>query len=332
MRIRLGPKRLTFLIIPDANRPVKRMKVAPLLLYSIPITFLLLIVIVLSLYVFHLKSIVRTHELNKQLHQQQSLLTVKNQTIEDLETQLIDLSEQAKQVQSKIEQLKLLEKELNELRKKGASEDHSAKANDQVSGTSTGSDIGGEQNPVDEVKIAEVNQDTRKSLKSLDQEIGTLSSRFKATKSSIIKETERLEKLHSTPCIWPVDKLSVTSPFGARIDPFTAKPTYHSGIDLDGETGDPVYATADGIVTDAGSDDTHGRNIQLKHSGGYRTRYLHLSKILVRKGDKVKQGEKIGLVGNTGRSTGSHLHYEVIFNNENIDPEPFLQFKRKEVQ
>jgi murein DD-endopeptidase MepM/ murein hydrolase activator NlpD len=115
------------------------------------------------------------------------------------------------------------------------------------------------------------------------------------------------------------------SGFGVRTDPFTGSLAMHTGLDLHGETGDPVRATADGTVTAAGWGGGYGRVVDIDHGNGLTTRYGHLSAIDVRAGQSVKAGQIIGKVGSTGRSTGPHLHYETRLRKEAVDPQKFLR-------
>ena len=119
--------------------------------------------------------------------------------------------------------------------------------------------------------------------------------------------------------------VDMSSPFGMRVDPFLGRPAIHTGIDLRGEIGEPVHATATGRVTIAGRDGGYGNMVEIDHGGGLSTRYGHLSKILVKPGQLVRIGETIGLIGSTGRSTGPHLHYETRINGEAVDPQKFLR-------
>jgi len=123
-----------------------------------------------------------------------------------------------------------------------------------------------------------------------------------------------------TPSIRPLRGGFLSSRFGRRMDPFTGRLARHLGVDFHARTGTPVMATADGIVTMAKKNGSFGLLIEINHGNGFKTRYAHLSKILVRRGQRVKRGEIIGLVGNTGRSTGSHLHYEVIYRKVHRNP------------
>lgn len=119
----------------------------------------------------------------------------------------------------------------------------------------------------------------------------------------------------------------LNSKFGYRKDPFRSKYGFHSGIDIDAEYGEPVVATADGTVTKAGWHNSYGKTVIVDHQDGYETLYGHLSALTVKEGQKVTVGEVIGKAGSTGRSTGTHLHYEVVKNGKRIDPSNYLTLK-----
>lgn len=113
----------------------------------------------------------------------------------------------------------------------------------------------------------------------------------------------------------------ITAQFGWRTDPFTKKKTFHEGIDigvLNPET--VVYSTAKGVVSTLDYDTSKGLHIVINHSFGFQTKYYHLGNFFVRKGQQVSASQEIGIVGNTGRSTGIHLHYEIHFNGSPFDP------------
>lgn len=118
----------------------------------------------------------------------------------------------------------------------------------------------------------------------------------------------------------------ITSKFGYRANPFTNRGReMHSGVDLKGSTGDPIRVTAAGTVTFAGYEGEYGNVVKVKHKNGYETRYAHLSKTKVKKGEQVDVGNTIGLLGSTGRSTGPHLHYEILKNDKKINPEKYFK-------
>jgi len=127
------------------------------------------------------------------------------------------------------------------------------------------------------------------------------------------------EILIHTPSIWPV-KGWVTSGFGFRTNPFTGLTQMHEGLDVSNRMGTPIVAPAEGIVSDVGNDLVHGKILVISHGFGMISRYSHLDKILVRTGQKVRQGDPIAELGMTGKTTGPHLHYEVRLNGIPVNP------------
>jgi murein DD-endopeptidase MepM/ murein hydrolase activator NlpD len=137
---------------------------------------------------------------------------------------------------------------------------------------------------------------------------------------NVRRDVEQREALASaTPSIWPAHGW-LTGTFGGRSDPFTGEPGFHQGIDISTEKGQPVYATADGVVESASYTGDYGNLIQLRHEFGLTTRYGHLSAFAAKPGQQVRRGEIVGYVGSTGRSTGAHLHYEIFANGKLINP------------
>ncbi len=129
--------------------------------------------------------------------------------------------------------------------------------------------------------------------------------------------------LASTPSVWPA-RGWVTSDFGQRLDPYTAERVTHAGLDIAAPHGKEIHAPSDGTVVFAGLEGGYGNVLVIDHGYGIKTRYGHLAKMLVKAGDKVKRGALIAAVGNTGRSTGPHLHYEVRVNGIPQNPRKFI--------
>jgi murein DD-endopeptidase MepM/ murein hydrolase activator NlpD len=123
----------------------------------------------------------------------------------------------------------------------------------------------------------------------------------------------------ATPSIWPVVGW-LSSPFGSRRDPFTGGPDFHPGLDISADHGVPVHAPADGVVASAEANGTYGNLVVVDHGYGITTRYGHLSRFGVSPGVHVRRGDVIGYVGSTGRSTSSHLHYEILLNGKLTNP------------
>ena len=164
-------------------------------------------------------------------------------------------------------------------------------------------------------------------IRSMHKNLGDLDSEIELNKRDKIELFKFLDEqktvLASTPSMWPTRGWT-SSRFGYRASPFTGKREFHKGVDISARMGAPVVATADGMVAFSGLDRGYGRTIVLKHGYGLKTRYAHLKRILVKKGQFVKRGEIIGLVGNSGRSTGSHLHYEVHLYGVPVNPMKYI--------
>jgi murein DD-endopeptidase MepM/ murein hydrolase activator NlpD len=129
--------------------------------------------------------------------------------------------------------------------------------------------------------------------------------------------------LAATPSLRPVDGW-ISSDFGYRVSPFTGRKEFHKGLDIATRQGTPIIAPADGLVTYAADKWLMGNMVTIDHGFGMVTRYGHIHKFLKHKGDRVKRGDIIALVGNTGRSTGPHLHYEVRLNGVPVDPQKYI--------
>ncbi len=144
--------------------------------------------------------------------------------------------------------------------------------------------------------------------------------------SSVSEELDLLEKrIRETPIGTPVGGF-VSSPYGLRRSPFGKRRLkFHHGIDIVAPFRTPVKVTADGIVSRSRWTGGYGKVVIVKHADGLETRYAHLSRLKVRKGERVKKGDVIGLLGSTGRSTGAHVHYEVRVNNKPVNPYPFIE-------
>ncbi len=125
----------------------------------------------------------------------------------------------------------------------------------------------------------------------------------------------------------PVSTGYISSGFGERVDPFTGGEEFHEGIDFAAPQGTQIHAVAAGIVTWAGPRGGFGNMVQIDHGNGYATRYGHAYKVLVHVGETVQRGDVIGLVGNTGRSTGPHVHFEVLKNGREVDPARFVALR-----
>ena len=136
-------------------------------------------------------------------------------------------------------------------------------------------------------------------------------------KQSVLKNT--------LPSLYPVDVPYRSSSYGWRHDPILGIRAFHSGLDFSAATGEPIKATASGIVTASGIAPDYGKFIKINHGDGLETRYAHASKLLVKEGDIVSKEQIIALVGSTGRSTGPHLHYEIRLHGQSLDPRQYIK-------
>ncbi len=140
--------------------------------------------------------------------------------------------------------------------------------------------------------------------------------------------TSNMSNSSSAPSMMPVNMSEIkgiSSKFGQRIDPITRETKFHGGVDFSGPMGAGIYSTADGkVISVKYSNSGYGNNVIIDHGNGFRTRYAHMSFIFVKIGDNVQKGHKIGTLGNSGKSTGPHLHYEVIKDNKRINPINFF--------
>ena len=149
---------------------------------------------------------------------------------------------------------------------------------------------------------------------------------FKALFNSWKKLDSLTDAAIAVPSDKPVKLAEFMSAYGRRSDPFERRMRMHEGIDLAAPIGTPIYATADGIVTSAGwHNGGYGKLVKVEHGRGIETRYAHLSSIAVSPGQRVVRGQQIGRMGSTGRSTGSHLHYEVRIDGRAVNPIPFMK-------
>jgi murein DD-endopeptidase MepM/ murein hydrolase activator NlpD len=161
------------------------------------------------------------------------------------------------------------------------------------------------------------------ALDSIDQTFGALREVLGAVENrlnTVRTGVERRQALaDATPSIWPVAGY-LSSAYGTRRDPFTGGADFHSGLDIAARQGQPIQATADGIILTASYNGNYGNFIEIDHGFGITTRYGHLSRYGVSNGQRVRRGDVIGYVGSTGRSTSPHLHYEVLVNGRLTNP------------
>jgi murein DD-endopeptidase MepM/ murein hydrolase activator NlpD len=164
-------------------------------------------------------------------------------------------------------------------------------------------------------------EELRGTLEDMDQATSESADVLTVMESRLLDE--RLKKM-TIPTQLPIPGARIGSPFGWRVDPFNGHRALHTGLDFEAGVGTPIMAAAGGVVVTAGVHPEYGNMVEIDHGNGLITRYGHASKLLVKKGDLVRRGQEIALVGTTGRSTGPHLHFEVLVQGTQQDPQRFL--------
>jgi murein DD-endopeptidase MepM/ murein hydrolase activator NlpD len=296
----LAFKKITIMFIPDRARTVRQFKFPKALIHFL---FLFL----LSAPVFISLLFADYYNLKKQVPEHMRLIEENMQQ----EAQLAALVDKIGQINSKLIELKEFDNRLKVMVNIEQGED-----NTQFLG------IGGSDLTLADSEYS-VEKAHRKLVRLMHQSLDNLDTEINIQtqeKTELYKFLEEKKSMFAcTPSIWPV-KGWVRSKFGYRISPFTNEKEFHEGLDIAARTGTLIVAPADGVVSAVGEIYGYGTILTISHGYNLRTRYAHLSKVLVKKGQSVKRGEKIALVGNTGRSTGPHLHYEVVLNGVPVDP------------
>ena len=175
----------------------------------------------------------------------------------------------------------------------------------------------------DEVSGFEDNVGLGKQLSELAKLEREIKLQLSSYKELMVAFQNQQDSIKYLPSLKPILDGYTSRTFGVKRHPILHRNRMHSGIDFSAQIGTPVYASADGVVSYTGSMSGYGRTVKIDHKYGFKTQYSHLNKYVVRNGQNVKRGEKIGEVGNTGLSTGPHLHYEVAFKGKVLDPSTY---------
>ncbi len=179
---------------------------------------------------------------------------------------------------------------------------------------------------VDEIIYENIYSDFDKKIAQITKELNDQTKQFDILENLLL-DAQLTQNI--TPTGKPAEKGFISSYFGTRKDPFTGKKKMHKGIDMAGKSGSNVVATADGIVTLIKIQSGYGQVVDIDHGYGLSTRYGHNKSILVEVGDIIKQGQTIATMGSTGRSTGPHVHYEVLKNGKPVNPGKYITTARK---
>lgn len=179
------------------------------------------------------------------------------------------------------------------------------------------------QNSLDKTKVQASTLNVNDAKETVELIKEAIPEKEKSLNELIVLMEDRNEVLLSIPSLYPATG-RVTSRFGYRSDPITGRKTFHDGYDIASSYGTPIYATADGVVTFSGRNGGYGNEVIINHGNGFETVYAHNSKNIVDKGDFVRKGQVVAYMGSTGRSTGSHLHYEVRKYGTPVNPANYL--------
>ena len=296
----MSAKKITIFLVPDGTKGVKQFSVPKFL----PVFVLTFLILSLGFCIW----VIRDYHTSKARCLELARFKSENAL---QKKQLVYIARRIDQFTHKIGELKKLDHKLRVMVNLETSEDQ-----EEFRG------VGG-SDPIlldPEKAIAKVD---RELIRSMHRSLDNLSNEIDLNKQDKAELHKFLESqkilLASTPSIWPA-KGWLSSRFGYRTSPFTGKKEFHKGVDISARKGAPIVASADGVISFVGWDRGYGRVVLVKHGYGLATKYAHLKKALVKKGQHIKRGETIALVGNSGRTTGSHLHYEVHLNGVAVNP------------
>ena len=303
----------TFMFIPESQSDVRSFRMPVWFPRFVTISIILLVIASAACFSI-LSSLRLQYDMSrKQIGELTAINSSQKVEIEKLQKNSAEIQKQLEENSKILEDVKRavgLPSSENE----GASEAKPASSGDDTSTTGLL-----EKDPASDMsaEIADINT----SFVSLSDSI---SAQKQAITASLAPIQKQLVYLMAKPSIVPVTA-SITASFGYRKNPFTSRGNeFHSGIDFAASYGQNVSATGDGIVIFAGWNSGYGKMVIISHGYGLSTIYAHNSKLLVKQGDKVKKGQAISKVGNTGRSTGTHLHYEVRLNGKSVNPSKYF--------
>ena len=300
-------KKLTLLIFDASGTPVKQTSIPRMLL---PLTAMIVMAASAMMYL-GVSDYVRLKKEVKDVHSLRSSLKIQEELAAQHQSQIVSFSNKIGTLNAKLADLDNFEQKIRII------------ANlEPNNGGSSIFGVGG-SDPEDLDPATMMEQDYQELVRDMHVEISEIdqaSHNQQQSFSSIFSQLEgKRNLLAATPSIRPL-KGWISSRFGYRESPFTGRREFHRGLDIATHAGSPILAPADGLVTYAGPKGLMGNMVAIEHGFGMVTRYGHAQKLLKKKGERVKRGEVIALVGSTGRSTGPHLHYEVRLNGVAVNP------------
>ena len=296
-------KTWTIFLSSGPQKPVKKFNLSKKLFYSSFVFVFALIMVVGSLTYIILDLNNKQSQLYGQIEEQEAELV-------QVQSANTALYEEALEVQQTIEEFKDFEARLSEL-------DLDLPEDLQDTDGSGGLEL-----PSNESYL-EHTEEVFNNLSEMKKQLPEMVDNFEQTVSALAEYEEQLKFI---PTYFPAEEGRISSEFGNRSDPFTGQSRFHSGADIAAPLETPIYAAAEGEVILAGRNGGYGETVVIDHGETYETLYAHLNSIDVSVGDQVEKGEEIGGMGTTGRSTGVHLHYEIIRNGEHVNPYLYMTF------
>jgi murein DD-endopeptidase MepM/ murein hydrolase activator NlpD len=309
--LRWKKEKFTFVIISHENSKQKNLCFSKLFVYSgtVAISFTALFLVISSLVLFNINDNL-TNEVFASREKTGNIIAIN----ESYEEQIDKLTNNAIIVSEKLNELNDLEYKIRDM--VGLNISETASVADDVSA------------PLSRSADRTVNLPQNSNIYVPEDSYGiiTLIESEKEIIDKFSKDLEnRLDFLDARPDQIPVAG-RITSPFGFRIHPITGKRDYHRGIDIANKQGTPIFAAGSGVVTYVGYNGGYGRMVIISHGYGYKSVYAHLKSASVNLGDSIEKGDKIALMGSTGLSTGSHLHFEIHYNGKQINPLNIIEY------
>jgi len=335
---RVQKPKWSFVVLRGADKTVKQFHVSKRSVFAAPTA--VVIAVTGCIAGLQIKSAYEMNHLEEQMSQQDELfaqtVSDKNEAIVSLQQEIIGLSEQANEMKEKIDDLQQLELKLKQFIANYGSKLETSTYLTPIDKSETTVRIlsdtpsSGNRSFNDSKQSKQfvlLAQETGLHLADLQRMVETMEDSLTLTLQ--LAQATRVS-VDAYPSGWPTRSKMLTSGFGYRRDPFTGRTAFHAGLDITGKLGDPIFSAADGTVSDTGFNNSLGKFIVIDHLGGLQSAYMHLKEIEAKEGDIVVRGEKIGLLGSSGRSTGPHLHFQIIQKNEPVNPLPFLSLIKED--
>jgi len=308
----MATKKITIVVVPEGPRKIRQIKIRRFWVFSLALLFLA--------GSFSLAWVIRDYLSIKRNLPNLASLQEEN-TFQ--KQQISSLAGKMETINQKMSELKEFDKKIRAMvsmdPSKGSKSESAGEAQQFIGIGGSDSSLGGSNSPSERGHKKLVRMMYR-ALDNLDSDISVQ----KDEKAELLRLMDRQKSiLACTPSIWPA-RGWISSGFGYRLSPFTTEKELHRGLDICSRKGSPIIAPADGVVTAIEYDPGYGKTVTINHGYGLNTMYAHLEKVLVKKGQVVRRHQEIAQVGDSGRTTGAHLHYEVYLNGVPVNPVRYI--------